>query len=143
MPDDLSAHFNISEMACHHCGHCIVTGRLLGALEQLRALGPEPINVNDGYRCDVHNAAVGGVAHSEHTRGMAADIRIQGLSLQQMYDRALRVPDFAGGGIGIYPDDGFIHVDVREGRARWCRKGGAYLDIAAAGFGYKAKEANA
>jgi uncharacterized protein YcbK (DUF882 family) len=132
---DLSEHFSTRELACHDCERCLVTGKLLAALEALRALGPEPIDVDDGYRCPEHNTDVGGVSGSQHTHGTAADIRIVGLSLQQMYDRAKSVPDFANGGIGVYPDGvPFIHVDVRLGRARWCRKGGVYLDIAASGL---------
>jgi uncharacterized protein YcbK (DUF882 family) len=124
----LSAHFSVEEMQCHDCGVCKVTGELLDALEQLRALGPEPIDVNDGYRCPQHNADVGGVNSSQHELGTAADIRIVGLSLQQMYDRAKTVPAFAAGGIGVY-DGGFIHVDTRPGKARWSRKNGVYLGL--------------
>ncbi len=115
-------------MQCHDCGRCSVTGELLDALEKLRAMGPEPIIVNDAYRCPEHNKAVGGVNGSQHMDGTAADIRIQGLSLQQMYDRAKAVPAFAGGGIGVY-DTGFIHVDVRNGIARWSRIKGIYLGL--------------
>ena len=117
-------------MACHDCGACLVSSELLYALEQLRALGPEPILVDDGYRCPEHNAEVGGVNGSQHTAGKAADIKIVGLTLQQMYERAKSIPAFAAGGIGVY-DTGFIHVDVRDGRARWARKGGVYLGLSA------------
>jgi uncharacterized protein YcbK (DUF882 family) len=125
---DLSEHFSTSEMECHHCGRCSISGALITALEALRALGPEPIIVNDGYRCPEHNAAVGGVPDSEHVQGIAADIRIQGLSLQEMYDRAVRVQDFAEGGIGVY-DGNFIHVDVRQRLARWARVDGKYVSL--------------
>lgn len=33
-----------------------------------------PITVNSGYRCPRHNADVGGVRNSQHTKGEAADI---------------------------------------------------------------------
>lgn len=125
---DLSAHFSTEEMKCRDCGRCSVTGELIAALEELRALGPEPIIVSDGYRCPEHNSAVGGVKCSQHMAGKAADIRIQGLSLQQMYDRAKTVPSFLAGGIGVY-DTGFIHVDVRDTEARWSRIKGIYLGI--------------
>src|SRR6266851_4309780 len=60
--------------------------------------------------------------------GIAADIKIQGLSLQQQYDRAKSVPDFDNGGIGVY-DTNFIHVDVRDGKARWSRINGVYSGL--------------
>ncbi len=127
---DLSPHFSIAEFACHDCGRCSIDGTFLAALEQLRSLGPEPIDIDDGYRCPEHNAAVGGVSDSQHILGKAADIRIVGLSLQQMYDRAVQVPEFLNGGIGIY-DGGFIHVDNRNGKARWARVRGDYVGIEA------------
>lgn len=134
MPD-LSPHFSKSELCCKcGCNLCLVSPRLVIAMEALRSLGPEPIVVHDGYRCAAHNAAVGGVKNSQHETGEAFDGVIQGLGLQEMYDRAIQIPDFASGGIGLYPDGTpFIHCDVRPGRARWCRKGGVYLDIATAG----------
>jgi uncharacterized protein YcbK (DUF882 family) len=125
---DLSEHFSRVEMRCHDCGKCDISTDLLTALERLRALGPELIIVDDGYRCPEHNAEVGGVNGSQHTLGLAADIRIAGLTLQQQYDRAKSIPAFFDGGIGVY-DGGFIHVDVRNGKARWARKGGVYLGL--------------
>jgi hypothetical protein len=46
-----------------------------------------------------------------------------------MYERALEVPQFAAGGIGVY-DGNFLHVDVRERTVRWPRVGGHYVGIA-------------
>lgn len=126
---DLSTHFSKKELACRDCGKCEVTSELIDALEALRSLGPEEIIVDDGYRCFEHNAAVGGVRSSQHLLGKAADIRIGKLSIQEMYARALKIPEFRGGGIGVY-DNGFIHVDVRDtGEARWARVQGRYVGI--------------
>jgi hypothetical protein len=36
---------------------------------------------------------------------------------------------FAEGGIGVY-DGNIVHVDVRDGRARWARVAGRYVGIA-------------
>lgn len=128
---DMSPHFNRSELACKHCGECILDPALLPALELLRAQGDEVIIVHDAYRCRVHNAAVGGVLKSEHPEGMAADVGIPGLTLQEMYDRAKRVPAFANGGIGVYDCmPPMIHVDTRPRQARWSRIKGAYKGVA-------------
>lgn len=43
-------------------------------LEPVRERLGKPIIVNSGFRCPVHNAAVGGVANSQHMKGEAADI---------------------------------------------------------------------
>ena len=43
------------------------------------------------------------------------------------HDAALRVPAFFNSGVGIYPADNFIHVDVGRGAPlRWVRVGGVY-----------------
>jgi hypothetical protein len=125
---DLSAHFSKAELACHCCGELKVEPRLIDALEKLRGLTGKAIVVHDGYRCPAHNQEVGGVTNSEHTQGMASDVEIPGLSLQQMYELALQVPEFAQGGIGVY-DGGFLHVDVRQHVARWARVRGQYVGI--------------
>jgi uncharacterized protein YcbK (DUF882 family) len=125
---DLSPHFSKIELACPCCKTLKIEPRLLDALEELRGLAGKPIVVHDAYRCEKHNQEVGGVIDSEHTRGMAADVDIPGLSLQQMYDLALQVPDFAAGGIGVYDGD-FLHVDVRPHVARWARVKGQYVGL--------------
>jgi len=125
---DLSPHFSKAELACRHCGELIVEKRLLDALEELRKLAGNPVVVHNGYRCPTHNQEVGGVTDSEHLRGMAADVDIPGLSLQQMYELALQVPAFVEGGIGVY-DGGFLHLDVRMTCSRWARVRKQYVGI--------------
>ncbi len=117
-----SEHFSDAELQCH-CG-CGVNGcvqSLVDGLEAIRAIKGVPVRVNDAFRCAMHNAAVHGVPHSQHELGMAADIVIEGLSPAEMYKVALQVPVFANGGIGVMlAPTGYIHVDTRAGRARWC-----------------------
>lgn len=125
---DLSAHFSKSELACHCCGALKIDNHLIEALEELRWLAGRAIVVHDAYRCLSHNQEVGGVTDSEHTRGQAADISIPGLSLQQMFELALRVPTFLNGGIGAY-DGKFLHLDIRPHPARWARVSGRYVAI--------------
>jgi hypothetical protein len=54
------------------------------------------------------------------------------MSPAEMYRLAEDVEAFRNGGIGVYPDKGFIHVDVRDGRARWGQFGGKYVALAKA-----------
>ena len=44
-------------------------------LQPLRDVWGKPLTINSGYRCQKLNAAVGGVATSQHTKGEAADIK--------------------------------------------------------------------
>ena len=47
-------------------------------LEPLRVAMGKPIRISSGYRCEKLNKAVGGVYNSQHLKGQAADIDIQG-----------------------------------------------------------------
>jgi uncharacterized protein YcbK (DUF882 family) len=115
-------HFEERELACRHCGLAGCTDELKEALDDYRDLVKLPVIVNDAFRCTVHNAAVSLVAKSQHPEGTAADIRVPGMTLQEMFDAAKKISAFQYGGIGVYAPAGapaFIHVDVRHGIARW------------------------
>ena len=47
-------------------------------LEPLRVAMNEPIKIGSGYRCEKLNNAVGGVYNSQHLKGQAADLCIDG-----------------------------------------------------------------
>ena len=47
-------------------------------LEPLRIAMNEPIKIGSGFRCDALNKAVGGVRNSQHLKGQAADLCIDG-----------------------------------------------------------------
>ena len=68
-------YFSDQELACKHCGVNGTTQALRDALDQFREAVGKPVIVDDAYRCPVHNAQVGGVPHSQHLEGNAADIR--------------------------------------------------------------------
>ena len=76
------------------------------------------MTINSGYRTPQKNAAVGGVAQSQHCYGTAADIVVKSVTPAKVaaYAREL-MPDW--GGVGIYAKQGFTHIDVREARADW------------------------
>ena len=47
-------------------------------LEPLRVAMGEPIKIGSGFRCQALNKAVGGVSSSQHLKGQAADLCIDG-----------------------------------------------------------------
>jgi hypothetical protein len=47
-------------------------------LEPLRVAMNEPIKIGSGFRCAALNKAVGGAWNSQHTKGQAADLCIDG-----------------------------------------------------------------
>ena len=114
------------------CGEVKVDMRLVEALQKLLDLAGVPIRVVSGYRCPEHNREVGGAKNSYHLQGKAADIVIEGLDVYRMALLAEQIDEFRSGGLGIYPDTNppFIHVDVREARARWAKVAGKYVGIA-------------
>ena len=117
--DQLSEHFRRSEFACPCCGYEVTQRRLVDALEKLREkCGGWPIHITSGCRCQRWNERIGGVLSSQHVRGRAADIIVQGLEPVEVAAIAELVAEFRHGGIGIY--DTFVHLDVRpHGPARW------------------------
>ena len=72
--------FSMNEFECH-CGcrmpdsaRANIVALVEHVLDPAREQYGKPVCVNSGYRCARHNAAVGGVAGSQHMRGEAADI---------------------------------------------------------------------
>lgn len=57
---------------------CALCALVHHVLQPLRDALQEPIVISSGYRCPQLNKAVGGVANSQHTKGEAADIFIDG-----------------------------------------------------------------
>ena len=47
-------------------------------LEPLRLAMKEPIKIGSGFRCEALNKAVGGVSNSQHMKGQAVDLCIDG-----------------------------------------------------------------
>lgn len=57
---------------------CAMCALVHHVLQPLRDAMDEPIKIGSGYRCSALNRAVGGVANSQHTKGQAADLCIDG-----------------------------------------------------------------
>ena len=127
---DLSEHFSKHEFACRHCGKLMTNPKLIEALEKLRAEVGVPLYVTSGYRCPVYNRRVGGEKNSQHQLGNAADVKALQIPLRTLYEKAEGLAEF--GGIGLYPEAGFVHVDVRTEVARWGRLGTRYVELARA-----------
>ena len=82
-------------------------------LELLRKeLGNNPIIITSGYRTPAHNAKVGGAKYSYHMRGMAVDIRVNGISPKEV----AKALDKIVGNCGIIVYESWVHFDVRDGK---------------------------
>ncbi len=105
----VAASFLLREFACKDGSRQVVLHReLLERLQGLRDALGRPVIINSGYRNPAHNTAVGGSPTSYHLRGMAADIRVPGMSPQALA-KAAREAGFRG----IIAYGTFVHVDVR------------------------------
>ena len=116
---ELSTHFKVKEFACKDGSDAVlVAPRLVMVLQSLRSHFGTAVTINSAYRTPQYNAKVGGVAHSQHCYGTAADIVVRGKTPAQVaaYARQL-MPDW--GGVGVYSQKGFTHIDVREVKSDW------------------------
>lgn len=71
------------------------------------------IRVHSGFRTVKTNKLVGGVSKSMHLTCQALDISIEGVSTYDLYQAAKKTQR---GGLGYYPNEGYIHID--SGRIR-------------------------
>lgn len=125
----VSKHFRVREFASKDgADKVLIDDDLVTLLENIReAAGGKAITINSGYRSPEHNAAVGGVSNSQHVKGTAADIVVEGtdpLTVGQIAEHFLNKK----GGIGVYQT--FTHVDTRTTRSRWDQRSGHQVVVA-------------
>lgn len=108
-------YFKESEFACRCCRQLPPSAReniralVDNVLDPARRKLGKPVFVNSGYRCEKHNKEVGGVTNSQHLRGEAADLRIDGkpeklariIVENGVYDQVI-----------VYPT--FVHVSYKK-----------------------------
>jgi uncharacterized protein YcbK (DUF882 family) len=110
-----SKYFTRSEFACKcGCGLDTVDYELVRVLEYIREHFDRKLQINSGLRCPSHNRACGGGSGSQHLRGRACDIVVDGIDPELVAELAEQMEV---GGLGRY--ETFTHVDTRAGRARW------------------------
>lgn len=114
-------HFSPRELACRCGGRFCAReywhdAAFMDALEVLRASVGQALIVTSGHRCTGWNRLIGGAARSQHLM-IAVDIALIG------HDRfAVLSAAEAAGFTGIGLAGSFIHLDRRDGVARWYYK---------------------
>lgn len=120
---DLSPHFSRAEFQCSGCTpekpcwrNCVdtVDAALLTVLERIRGYYGAPVRILSGFRCIERNAIVGGAINSQHLYGRAADIVVDGVPPDELYQF---LDPWHTGGQGGYKT--FTHIDTRRDRVRW------------------------
>ena len=118
----LSTNFQSTEFDCNGKGCCSKTltdTKLVEYLQAIRDHFGKPVKISSSYRCEIHNPKVGGVKSSLHIKGMAADIKVEGVEPAEIakYAESIGVK-----GIGLYDtskDGHFVHIDTRAKKAFW------------------------
>jgi uncharacterized protein YcbK (DUF882 family) len=89
-------------------------------LQVLRDAVGKSISITSGYRSPEHNAKIKGAKNSQHIKGTAADIKIQGMTPKEVVlviEGLIESGKMKQGGIGIYPS--WVHYDIRGTKSRW------------------------
>ena len=117
----LSKSFKVNEFSCKGkgcCGTTLIDEKLVTYLQKIRDHFKKPITITSAYRCAKHNKAVGGASSSNHTKGMAADIVVEGVKPAEVAKYAETIGIL---GIGLYEakDGNFVHIDTRTKKSFW------------------------
>ena len=121
----LTKNFKLEEFTC--ACNCEMPPEVLhnvqkvaNQLQVLRTATEQSIKINSAYRCESHNAKIGGKANSQHLLGKAADITIYNflpIEVNSLIESFIASSDILQGGLGLY--DTFTHYDIRNSKARW------------------------
>jgi Peptidase M15 len=129
--NQLTKNFKATEFYCNDGTPCPTSAR--NAMVRLARDYLEPMRAKfgtcfilSGYRHQLYNARIGGARNSQHIyehsfENVATDLRFQrgtpGLWAAEA--KRLRIKHGGKGGIGVYPRQGFVHVDNRGYKADW------------------------
>ena len=113
----LSANFRVKEFACTDGTDPIfISPDLVKVLQKIRTHFGKAVTITSAYRTPAKNKACGGTVYSMHLYGMAADIKVKGVTPKKVAAYAEKLLPNSGG-IGIY--NTFTHIDVRKTKSRW------------------------
>ena len=105
-------YFKRSEFNCKCCDENLIVDNFIEMLDKARVISGIPYEINSGYRCQVHNKAVGGVENSSHMKGIAADIKVKNEFCRMRILEGVIKAGFKRIGIGKT----YIHVDIDKSR---------------------------
>ena len=114
----ITEHFRVYEFACSDGSDVVfVSQALVEILENIRVHFGAAVTVTSGYRTVSYNATVENSSKtSQHCNGLAADIKVAGVSPAAVADYAEQLLG-SHGGVGRYGT--FTHIDVRADKSRW------------------------
>lgn len=109
-------YFKVKEFACKDGSQVVfIDDYLYNILDILRQKIGKPVIITSGYRTPEWNKKCDGAKYSYHMRGMAADIRVDGISAKELANKLNAiVPNECG--IIVYKS--WVHFDVRTSKYR-------------------------
>ena len=110
---NLMPNFKVKEFACKDGYDLIkIDEKMVNYLQKARDYFGCPIIITSAYRTETYNCKIGGAKNSYHVKGQAADHHTKGKI--DIWELA-RFYEYIGcKGIIVYPNDGFVHIDMRE-----------------------------
>jgi len=103
-------YFHIHDFACSETGENEIQWDFVSALDDLRGVCGFPFIVTSGYRSASHSVEKPKKVSGQHTKGIAADIRVNNGIQRMIIVRNAIALNFRGIGIA----KSFVHVDTRE-----------------------------
>lgn len=112
----LSKNFKVKEFRCKDGSDTVlIDTELVKLLQKIRDYFGKSIRINSAYRNATYNKKVGGASGSQHVKGTAADIVVEGLDPKVV--AGFCDVNNPKGGVGWYST--FVHVDSRGNKSRW------------------------
>lgn len=107
-------YFKRSEFACKCGKYCNgypveMDASVVRAADKVRAHFNSPVTVSSGIRCSKHNAAVGGVSNSRHTKGKAIDFSVRSFSASMVLAYVQSLPEIR---YAYAINSSYVHMDV-------------------------------
>jgi uncharacterized protein YcbK (DUF882 family) len=117
----IAANFKVKEFACKDNSDTILIDSdfVKDFLQKIRDHFGRPVTINSAYRTVAYNKKIGGATNSYHTKGMAFDIKIYGVTPAEIAQYASLL-----GVHGIIQYDNFVHVDARTTTYKAVNKNG-------------------
>lgn len=120
----LSKNFNSYEFRCGlgrscACSTILIDDKLVEYLQNIRDHFGKSVTITSAYRCDSYNKSIGGATGSYHSKGMACDIVVSGVTPREVAKYAESIGIL---GIGLYEtasDGHFVHIDTRTYKSFW------------------------
>lgn len=116
--DGAKSNFKIREFRCKDGSDSIlIDSRLVRMLQNVRSHFGSAVSITSAYRTESYNKRIKGAPASYHTKGMAADFTVTGISNREV---ASFLEKSGAKGIGFYNfTGGFVHADTRSQKYYW------------------------